>query len=92
MIELPTTWNEERLEKERIRYIEIAEKHYDRSFLKYKLPQIKINARLSSALGRVCAKKGKVERIEFAEYLIKGYTDEFIIGVIGHEVAHYIMF
>lgn len=92
MINLPTTWNEERLEKEVIRFIKIAENHYNKSFLKYKLPQININSRLSSALGRVCATNGKVDKIEFAEYLIKGYTDEFIIGVIGHEVAHYIMF
>lgn len=92
MINLDTSWNEKKLEKEIINFIRIAEKHYDKNFLKYKLPQIKINTRLSSTLGRVCAKNGKVESIEFAEYLIKGYTDEFIIGVIGHEVAHYIMF
>lgn len=37
-------------------------------------------------------KNEKVESIEFTEYLVKAYTDDFIIGVIGHEVAYYIMF
>lgn len=92
MIELTTTWNEDRLEKEIIQYLKIAEKYYGKNLLKYKLPPVKINTRLSSTLGRVCSKNDKVERIEFAEYLIKGYTDDFIIDVIGHETAHYIMF
>lgn len=85
-------WNEIEIEKEIKKYLEVAGKHYKRSFTRKKIPAIIINGRLKRALGRVCFINGKPSSIEFSKKLFEKYNDTFISNVIGHETAHYITF
>ena len=71
------------------KYITLCEEIYNRKF--DKSIQVNINSRLSRALGyfKYCGKRPV--SIDISEKLLRGYEDEFISDVVGHEVAHYIM-
>lgn len=89
------TWNETKIRERALEYLEVAENHYKIS-LKRELPPVKINSRLSRALGRVCYRRnfldGTVEptSFEIGKFTLEKYNDYLIDKVIGHEVCHVI--
>lgn len=86
-------WNKVEIRKQVLVFIGVAEEYFDKE-LASKVPEIKINGRLKSSLGRCCYYNIGCEieptRLEFAKFMFEKYSDDVIKSVIGHEVAHLI--